>query len=172
MVQNICTLVNELTTLRSRSRRRQRPPSIGRFLPMSRDVYQVDRPLWKTHESLPRTRYGVEPEREYHQRDNPHCPELGPINDKLLTAVLDGQQRLTAFNVTCVNCPRRASTPWLATRRASSGSTKTTRRQSTSTSSPDPSASTSMSTTASSWPDAYSRIVVYLKDHDYQEPPL
>ena len=37
--------------------------------------------------------------REYHQRDNPHCPELGPIDDKPLTAVLDGQQRLTAFNI-------------------------------------------------------------------------
>lgn len=37
--------------------------------------------------------------REYHQRDNPHCPELGPIYDKPLTAVLDGQQRLTAFNI-------------------------------------------------------------------------
>ena len=37
--------------------------------------------------------------RDYHQRNNPHCPELGPINDKPLTAVLDGQQRLTAFNI-------------------------------------------------------------------------
>ena len=37
--------------------------------------------------------------RDYHQRDNPHCPELGPIYDKPLTAVLDGQQRLTAFNI-------------------------------------------------------------------------
>ena len=37
--------------------------------------------------------------REYHQRDNPHCPELVPIHDKPLTAVLDGQQRLTAFNI-------------------------------------------------------------------------
>ena len=37
--------------------------------------------------------------REYHQRNNPHCPELGPIHDKLLTAVLDSQQRLTAFNI-------------------------------------------------------------------------
>ena len=37
--------------------------------------------------------------REYHQRDDPHCPELGPINNKPLTAVLDGQQRLTAFNI-------------------------------------------------------------------------
>ena len=37
--------------------------------------------------------------REFHQRNNPHCPELGPIHDKALTAVLDGQQRLTAFNI-------------------------------------------------------------------------
>ena len=37
--------------------------------------------------------------RGYHQRDNPHCPEFGPIHDKPLTAVLDGQQRLTAFNI-------------------------------------------------------------------------
>ncbi len=37
--------------------------------------------------------------REYHQRNNPHCPELGPTHDKPLTAVLDGQQRLTAFNI-------------------------------------------------------------------------
>ena len=36
---------------------------------------------------------------KYHQRDNPHCPELPPIHDKALTAVLDGQQRLTAFNI-------------------------------------------------------------------------
>ncbi|MCY3953371.1 MAG: DUF262 domain-containing protein [bacterium] len=37
--------------------------------------------------------------RKYHQRDSPHCPELGPIYNKPLTAVLDGQQRLTAFNI-------------------------------------------------------------------------
>lgn len=37
--------------------------------------------------------------REYHQRDNPHCPDLGILSDKPLTAVLDGQQRLTAFNI-------------------------------------------------------------------------
>ncbi len=37
--------------------------------------------------------------RNYHQRDDPHCPELGPIHHKPLTAVLDGQQRLTAFNI-------------------------------------------------------------------------
>lgn len=37
--------------------------------------------------------------REYHERDNPHCPDLGPLPDRKMIAVLDGQQRLTAFNI-------------------------------------------------------------------------
>lgn len=37
--------------------------------------------------------------RDYHQRDNPHCPDLGIMHDKALAAILDGQQRLTAFNI-------------------------------------------------------------------------
>ncbi len=37
--------------------------------------------------------------REYHQRDNPRCPRLPSMHDKQLTAVLDGQQRLTALNI-------------------------------------------------------------------------
>lgn len=37
--------------------------------------------------------------REYHERDNPHCPEIGILHNEPLTAVLDGQQRLTAFNI-------------------------------------------------------------------------
>ena len=37
--------------------------------------------------------------REYHQRDNPHCPELQAMPNQQLTAVLDGQQRLTALNI-------------------------------------------------------------------------
>ncbi len=37
--------------------------------------------------------------RDYHQRDNPHCADLGVLHGKQLTAVLDGQQRLTAFNI-------------------------------------------------------------------------
>lgn len=37
--------------------------------------------------------------RDYHQRDNPHCPQLPPFHDTELTAVLDGQQRLTALNI-------------------------------------------------------------------------
>ena len=35
----------------------------------------------------------------YHQRDNPHCPPLAEMPNRKLTAVLDGQQRLTALNI-------------------------------------------------------------------------
>lgn len=35
----------------------------------------------------------------YHERDNPHCPQLPTFHDSDLTAVLDGQQRLTALNI-------------------------------------------------------------------------
>ncbi len=36
---------------------------------------------------------------DYHQKDNPHCPPAHPMPGRPLTAVLDGQQRLTAFNI-------------------------------------------------------------------------
>ena len=36
---------------------------------------------------------------DYHQRDNPHCPPLPDMPNQRLTAVLDGQQRLTALNI-------------------------------------------------------------------------
>ena len=35
----------------------------------------------------------------YHERDNPHCPPLRDMPNRPLTAVLDGQQRLTALNI-------------------------------------------------------------------------
>src|SRR5829696_1446681 len=35
----------------------------------------------------------------YHERDNPHCPQLPVFHNTALTAVLDGQQRLTALNI-------------------------------------------------------------------------
>lgn len=35
----------------------------------------------------------------YHQRDAAHCPELGILHHQSVTAVLDGQQRLTALNI-------------------------------------------------------------------------
>ena len=37
--------------------------------------------------------------RDYHKRDNPHCPDLGLLPNQNLTAILDGQQRLTALNI-------------------------------------------------------------------------
>ena len=36
---------------------------------------------------------------EFHERDNRHCPRLNLIQERQLTAVLDGQQRLTALNI-------------------------------------------------------------------------
>jgi Protein of unknown function DUF262 len=35
----------------------------------------------------------------YHQRDAAHCPELPALHNQSVTAVLDGQQRLTALNI-------------------------------------------------------------------------
>ncbi len=37
--------------------------------------------------------------RDYHERDKPHCPPLPEMPNQKLTAVLDGQQRLTALNI-------------------------------------------------------------------------
>lgn len=37
--------------------------------------------------------------RNYHQRDAPYCPMLDLPNDQSVTAILDGQQRLTALNI-------------------------------------------------------------------------
>ena len=37
--------------------------------------------------------------RRYHQRDAAHCPELGTMHHQSITAVLDGQQRLTSLNI-------------------------------------------------------------------------
>lgn len=36
---------------------------------------------------------------DYHERNNRHCDDLGILANRPLTAVLDGQQRLTAFNI-------------------------------------------------------------------------
>lgn len=35
----------------------------------------------------------------YHQRDAAHCPDLALLHNQAVTAVLDGQQRLTALNI-------------------------------------------------------------------------
>lgn len=36
---------------------------------------------------------------KYHERDSPHCPQLPTFHDSDVTAVLDGQQRLTTLNI-------------------------------------------------------------------------
>ncbi|PSK86575.1 uncharacterized protein with ParB-like and HNH nuclease domain [Limimaricola soesokkakensis] len=37
--------------------------------------------------------------RNYHEKNGAHCPELGDMKGRQVTAVLDGQQRLTALNI-------------------------------------------------------------------------
>lgn len=37
--------------------------------------------------------------RNYHQKTAPHCPSLNLIGDREVTAILDGQQRLTSLNI-------------------------------------------------------------------------
>jgi hypothetical protein len=37
--------------------------------------------------------------RQYHEKDRPHCPVLDLPRDGTVTAILDGQQRLTALNI-------------------------------------------------------------------------
>ena len=51
--------------------------------------------------------------RDYHQRDNPHCPPLPAMPNSKLTAVLDGQQRLTALNIgLCGSLARKLPHKW------------------------------------------------------------
>lgn len=37
--------------------------------------------------------------KDFHQRDNPHCPPLKDLPEREFVAVLDGQQRITALNI-------------------------------------------------------------------------
>jgi hypothetical protein len=55
--------------------------------------------FWKIEPATAKTFCFFDFSREYHQRDNHHCPPLGKAPDGPVTAVLDGQQRLTALNV-------------------------------------------------------------------------
>lgn len=54
--------------------------------------------LWKVKEENAALYRFYDFVREYHQKDNPHCPPL-PVQNRAVTAVLDGQQRLTALNI-------------------------------------------------------------------------
>jgi hypothetical protein len=49
----------------------------------------------------------------YHERDNAHCPQLPTFHNSELTAVLDGQQRLTALNIgLCGSIAKRVPYKW------------------------------------------------------------
>ena len=54
--------------------------------------------LWKVQEQNASEYRFYDFVRDYHQKDNPHCPPL-PEQSRALIAVLDGQQRLTALNI-------------------------------------------------------------------------
>ena len=54
--------------------------------------------LWRVHAENSNRYKFYDFVREYHERDNPHCPPL-PAQTNQVTAVLDGQQRLTALNI-------------------------------------------------------------------------
>ena len=49
--------------------------------------------------------------REYHEKDNPHCPRLGNMPNRDVMAVLDGQQRLTALNISLLGSMAK-KLPW------------------------------------------------------------
>jgi hypothetical protein len=55
--------------------------------------------FWKVEESTSSKFKFYDFVLNYHQRDGAHCPELGKMHHQSVTAVLDGQQRLTALNI-------------------------------------------------------------------------
>jgi Protein of unknown function DUF262 len=55
--------------------------------------------FWKIEPSTAQNFRFFDFSRDYHQRDNPHCPPLGKTPSGTVIAVLDGQQRLTALNI-------------------------------------------------------------------------
>lgn len=55
--------------------------------------------FWKIEQTTSKGFRFFDFSRDYHQRDKPHCPPLGSPPEGQVTAVLDGQQRLTALNI-------------------------------------------------------------------------
>jgi hypothetical protein len=76
------------------------PPQICKLFDSLMQGFPVGSFLfWKIDQSTSKSFRFFDFSREYHQRDNPHCPPLGKAPDGPVTAVLDGQQRLTAINI-------------------------------------------------------------------------
>src|SRR4051812_11862871 len=55
--------------------------------------------FWKVHAPTIKENVFYDFIRNYHQRDAPYCPVLDLPVDTGRTAILDGQQRLTALNI-------------------------------------------------------------------------
>ncbi|MFD7446181.1 DUF262 domain-containing protein [Streptomyces sp. NPDC059909] len=55
--------------------------------------------MWQVKESNTGRFAFYEFMRDYHERDNAHCAATGPLGNRAITAILDGQQRLTALNI-------------------------------------------------------------------------
>lgn len=55
--------------------------------------------FWKVNKEHSRKYVFYDFIREYHERDAPHCPVLDLQGEQGVTAILDGQQRLTSLNI-------------------------------------------------------------------------
>ncbi|MEV6055239.1 DUF262 domain-containing protein [Streptomyces sp. NPDC052107] len=55
--------------------------------------------MWHVHEGNAGRFAFYDFMRDYHERDNAHCAPTGPLGNRAITAILDGQQRLTALNI-------------------------------------------------------------------------
>ncbi|MYA17633.1 MAG: DUF262 domain-containing protein [Gammaproteobacteria bacterium] len=77
-----------------------RPGQIARLFDSLMRGYPIGSFLfWKvSHESIREYRF-YDFMLNFHQKNNPHCSPLGHITQDEITAVLDGQQRLTALNI-------------------------------------------------------------------------
>ena len=54
---------------------------------------------WKVEQENNRNYQFYDFVRDYHEKNHPHCPRLGELPNRDVTAVLDGQQRMTAINI-------------------------------------------------------------------------
>lgn len=77
-----------------------KPPQIERLFDSLMQGYPFGTFLfWKVHPETSGNFKFYDFVRRYHERDAAHCPELGAMHHQSVTAVLDGQQRLTALNI-------------------------------------------------------------------------
>ena len=76
------------------------PDQVCRFFDSLMQGYPIGSFLfWKVDADRSRDYVFYDFIREYHEKNAPHCPKLDLEPGKSVTAILDGQQRLTALNV-------------------------------------------------------------------------